>query len=130
MAQGSLDDGTRKSSVGSAESAESTLTTPQRVLRPRTVLPSMITLRSEPTTAKGIIFYPRDKRTMAGHPKVSTYPDALVELNLLLVILIRVEGVEADIVVVHLCPNLYDQSAIPLVTRLRPTDRTGNEPCP
>lgn len=29
MAQGSLDDGTRKSSVGSAESAESTLTTPQ-----------------------------------------------------------------------------------------------------
>jgi hypothetical protein len=32
----------------------STLTTPHRFLRPRTDLPSIITLRSEPTTAKGI----------------------------------------------------------------------------
>ena len=35
--------------------SSSTLTTPQRFLRPRTGLPSMITLRSEPTTAKGIM---------------------------------------------------------------------------
>jgi hypothetical protein len=35
----------------------STLTTPQRFLRPRTVLPSIITLFSEPTTAKGMICY-------------------------------------------------------------------------
>ena len=35
--------------------SSSTFTTPQRFLRPRTGLPSMITLRSEPTTAKGIM---------------------------------------------------------------------------
>ncbi len=38
-------------------SASSTLTTPQRFLRPRTDLPLMITLLSEPTTAKGIICF-------------------------------------------------------------------------
>jgi len=37
--------------------SSSTLTTPQRFLRPRTGLPSMITLRSEPTTAKGIMLW-------------------------------------------------------------------------
>jgi hypothetical protein len=35
----------------------STLTTPHRFLRPRTGLPSTSTVRSEPTTAKGIMLY-------------------------------------------------------------------------
>ena len=37
---------------------------------------------------------------------MKTHPDALVELHLLLVIILRVEGVEADVVVNQLFPNL------------------------
>ena len=35
-----------------------------------------------------------------------TYPDALVELDFLLIVLLRVEGVEADVVVNQLFPDL------------------------
>ena len=38
--------------------------------------------------------------------KKFTYPDALVELDLLLIVLLRVEGVEADVVVNQLFPDL------------------------
>jgi hypothetical protein len=37
------------------------------------------------------------------------YPDGLIQLDLLLVILIRVEGVEADAVVDQLLPNLQNR---------------------
>ena len=37
----------------------------------------------------------------------ATYPDALVQLDLLLVVLLSVEGVQADAVVHELLPNLY-----------------------
>ena len=36
----------------------------------------------------------------------ATYPDALVQLDLLLVVLLSVEGVKADVVVDQLFPNL------------------------
>ena len=45
-----------------------------------------------------------------GATELTNYPDALIELNLLLIILFRVEGIQADVMVVHLSPNLqYDE---------------------
>ena len=36
-----------------------------------------------------------------------TYPDALIQLDLLFVVLFGIEGIETDVVVVKLSPNLY-----------------------
>ena len=66
----------------------------------------MITVRSEPTTAKGIMFW-REMSTKLKVVTAATYPDALVQLDLLLVVLLSVEGVQADAVVHELLPNLY-----------------------
>ncbi len=54
-----------------------------------------------------------------------TYPDALVELDLLVVVLLGVEGVEADVVVDQLLPNLRasgDSSDSRISHARQPTD--------
>ena len=42
--------------------------------------------------------------------KGKTHPDALIELNLLLVIVLRVEGVETDAVIDKLLPDLVHEA--------------------
>ena len=39
----------------------------------------------------------------------TTHPNALIELNLFLIVLFSVEGVETNIVVSHLSTNLFKQ---------------------
>lgn len=77
--------------------SSSTFTTPQRFFRPRTALPPMITLLSDPTTANGIMFCTPVKahKTLTART-TETYPNVLVELHLLFIILISVEWIETD----------------------------------
>lgn len=66
----------------------------------------MMTVRSEPTTAKGIMLCIYSQNVRVSPTTMFTYPDALVELDFLLIVLLRVEGVEADVVVNQLFPDL------------------------
>lgn len=45
-----------------------------------------------------------------GESKKKGYPDGLVQLNLLLIILIRIKGVQTDVVEDQLLPNLQHGS--------------------
>lgn len=93
--------------MNSQWSASSTLTTPQRFLRPRTDLPSIITLFSEPTTAKGMICCKGESNLVSGSKRgEGTDPNRLVELDLLFVILISVERIQTNVVVDQLVPDL------------------------
>ena len=91
-------------------SASSTLTTPQRFLRPRTVLPSMITLFSEPTTANGMVCYQiktRDKQATTITQR--THPDAFVKMNFFLIVLVCVKGIRTNIIENQLFPDLQGE---------------------
>ena len=92
--------------------SSSTLITPHLFFLPRTLFPSITTVRSEPTTAKGIIAYnasPQSCVLFAGQSDVYAYPDLGVDLNFLVVRLLSVEGVQADVVVNELCANLHNK---------------------
>jgi len=79
--------------------SSSTLITPHLFFLPRTLLPSITTVRSEPTTAKGIIAYTTSPQSLfAGQCDVYAYPDLGVDLNFLVVRLLGVERVQADVV--------------------------------
>lgn len=67
-------------------------------------------MRSEPTTAKGIIACDRIASVVSAGKKnsVLAYPDLGVDLNLLIISLLGVEGVQADVVVNELGANLHN----------------------
>jgi len=94
--------------------SSSTLITPHLFFLPRTLLPSSTTVRSEPTTAKGIIAYNvsiiSNRCLPNGTNSISSYPDLSVDLDLLIVRLLSVEGVQADVVVNELGANLHNKS--------------------
>jgi len=92
--------------------SSSTLMTPHLFFRPRTLLPSITTVRSEPTTAKGIIPYYASPQSRVGTTGVFAYPDLGVDLNLLLVCLLGVEGVQANVVVNEFGTDLHNQSRL------------------
>ena len=73
----------------------------------------MITFLSEPTTAKGIMFYLEFVKPDASHQKEqreindrATNPYPFIQTELLFVVLVSVEGVEYDVVVHKLGANL------------------------
>jgi hypothetical protein len=74
----------------------------------------MITLFSEPTTAKGIICCDGHEQAelQQSIAKTQAYPNRLVQVNLLLVILIGIEGIQTNVVVDQLFPNLRNPSTI------------------
>jgi len=90
--------------------SSSTLMTPHLFFRPRTLLPSITTVRSEPTTAKGIIPCDKSPQSRVMTNGVFAYPDLGVDLNLLLVCLLGVEGVQANVVVNEFGADLHDKS--------------------
>ena len=48
------------------------------------------------------------RRTILGI-RDTTHPDTLIELNLFLIVLLSVEGVETNVVISHLSTNLFKQ---------------------
>jgi hypothetical protein len=86
--------------------------TPHLFFRPRTLLPSIMTVRSEPTTAKGIIAYPHQfSRTFfSQETQFVAYPDLGVDLDLLVIRLLSVEGVQTNVVVNEFGANLRGMS--------------------
>ena len=90
--------------------SSSTLMTPHLFFRPRTLLPSIVTVRSEPTTAKGIIACNTSPQSRGLSAVFFTHPDLGVDLNFLIVGLLGVEGVQADVVVNKFGANLHGRS--------------------
>lgn len=72
----------------------------------------MITLLSEPTTAKGMISFGTNEGTLTRH-KCFTYTNGLVELHFFLISVLGVEWVKANAVVHHLLANLHDIHQLP-----------------
>lgn len=66
----------------------------------------MITFRSEPTTANGIMLCINPSLHLRLPAKLCTYPDALVQLDLLIIVLFRIKGIETDVVVLELSSDL------------------------
>ena len=88
--------------------------TPHLFLRPRTLLPSITTVRSEPTTAKGIIAC---NHSISHVPSTQdsqrpAYPDLGVDLNFLIVRLLSVEGIQTDVMVNEFGADLHDNSRL------------------
>jgi hypothetical protein len=88
--------------------SSSTLMTPHLFFRPRTLLPSITTVRSEPTTAKGIIAWAvsHQSRVLSADDG-SAYSDLGVNLNFLIIGLLGVERVQTDVVVNKFGANLH-----------------------
>ncbi len=84
----------------------------------------MITVRSEPTTANGIMLCGKLINFEIQEGMSEAYPDSLVELNLLFVVLLRVEGIQADVVVNQLFPNLRKIRSSGIVFSLGRNSRT------
>ena len=67
----------------------------------------MITFLSDPTTANGIMFCaPVQVHKVLTIGTSETYPNALIELHFLFIILIGIEWIETDAMMEELCPDL------------------------
>ena len=84
----------------------STLTTPQRFLRPRTDLPSIIKFLADPTTANGMVFCARPSIKLISRKSSFSYPNHTIQLNFLVVIFISIKRIETNVLILQLFPNL------------------------